>query len=43
VSALMELAEWLVSLDDVANIRERATVSLGDIIRKARAALEEEK
>jgi len=36
---LRELAEWLVSLDDPANLEQRQTVSLTEIIPRARQAL----
>jgi hypothetical protein len=34
-----ELAEWLVSLDDPTNTRERRDVTLSHIIDRARTAL----
>lgn len=39
MSALRELAEWLVSLDDPANIEQRKVVSLTEIIPRASQAL----
>lgn len=43
VTALEELAYWLVSLDQSENINERARTSLSDIIGRAREALEGQK